>query len=463
MTIRDVIYLIIIIILLGFSFFFSMLDMAYSNVKVSRLNRDNTNSKKDKLILSYVNNYDDTISTILFSNDFVNIFASSLTSILAVNLFINGNEDVVTFIASIVLLFVMLLFCEIVPKAIAKNNSYKIIKGTVYVFSFFKYLFYIFTKPINLLLNLITSRLVERTGEEDKIASDDELETMVDEIQEEGIIDNEQSDLIHNSITFKETSCYEVMTPRVKIFGYDITTPFNKFLQEEDCFKYSRIIVYKKDKDNIIGYIPTKNLLRELIQNTKFNIQKLVLPIESIFRTIPISTAMQIMKKSRHHILLVRDEYGGSEGIITMEDILEELVGEIYDEKDEANSEIIQTSDPNTLVVKGSLNIIDLFDEFNITDPDISEEYSTVSGFVIHTLSRYANVGDNFIYQNLYFEVLQVKNYIAELILVYKISDNMEDEEIATPTLLKKIDAIKKRTIKKHNNVVEVIKKKNND
>ena len=146
-----------------------------------------------------------------------------------------------------------------------------------------------------------------------------------------------------------------------------------------------------------------------------------------------------------------------------MEDILEELVGEIYDEKDETNSEIIQTSDPNTLVVKGSLNIIDLFDEFNITDPDISEEYSTVSGFVIHTLSRYANVGDNFIYQNLYFEVLQVKNYIAELILVYKISDNMEDEEIATPTLLKKIDAIKKRTIKKHNNVVEVIKKKNND
>ena len=174
MTVRDVIYLIIIIILLGFSFFFSMLDMAYSNVKVSRLNRDNTNSKKDKLILSYVNNYDDTISTILFSNDFVNIFASSLTSILAVNIFINGNEDVVTFIASIVLLFVMLLFCEIVPKAIAKNNSYKIIKGTVYVFAFFKYLFYIFTKPINLLLNLITSRLVERTGEEDKIASDDD-------------------------------------------------------------------------------------------------------------------------------------------------------------------------------------------------------------------------------------------------------------------------------------------------
>ena len=462
MNIRDVIYLIIIIFLLGFSFFFSMLDMAYSNVKVSRLNRENTNSKKDKLILKYVTNYEDTISTILFSNDFVNIFATSLTSILAVNLFINSNEDLVTFLASIILLFVMLLFCEIVPKAIAKNNSYTIIKRTVYTFSVFKSIFFIFTKPINMVLSIITSSLVERTGEEDKIASDDELETMIDEIQEEGIIDNEQSDLIHNSITFKETSCYEVMTPRVKIFGYDIDTPFSKFLKEEDCFKYSRIIVYKRDKDNIIGYIPTKNLLRELIQNNKFDIHKLILPIESIFRTIPISSAMQIMKKSRHHILLVRDEYGGSEGIITMEDILEELVGEIYDEKDETSSEIIPTSDENTLIVKGSLNIVDLFDEFNIEDTNISEEYSTVSGFVIHTLTRYAVVGDHFIYRNLYFEVLQVKNYIAELILVYKIEQNGEEEELATPQLFKKIEQIKSKIIKKHDKIVEVIKKKNN-
>lgn len=460
MNIKNILYLILIVILLGLSFFFSMLDMAYSNVKISRLNRENTSSRKDKMILNYVSNYEDTISTILFSNDFVNIFASSLTSILAVNLFVSSNEDLVAFIASLILLFVVLLFCEIVPKAIAKKHSYKIIKNTVYAFAFSKYLFYIFTKPINLLLNIITSSLVEKAGEEDRVASDDELETMVDEIQEEGIIDDEQSDLIHNSISFKETSCYEVMTPRVKIFGYDIETPFSKFLLDEDCFKYSRIIVYKKDKDNIIGYIPTKNLLRELIKNNKFDIQKLILPIESIFRTIPISSAMQIMKKSRHHILLVRDEYGGSEGIITMEDILEELVGEIYDEKDETSSEIITTSDENTLIVKGSLNIVDLFDELNIDNPELSEEYSTVSGFVIHTLTRYAKVGDNFIFSDTYFEVLQVKNYMADLILVYKIPKKDDEEELTTLEVKKKVDKIKSKIIRKHDNFVEIIKPK---
>ena len=460
MSIRSILYLVLIIILLGFSFFFSMLDMAYSIVKISRINKDNTNSKKDKLILKYVQNYEDTISAILFSNDFVNIFASSLTTLFALSLFdlSKSNEELIAFIASLILLFVMLLFCEIAPKAIAKNQPYKIIKNTIYVFAFFKSLFYIFTKPINMFLNKITSSLFERTGEEDKIASDDELESMVDEIQEEGIIDNEQSDLIHNSISFKETSCYEVMTPRVKIFGYDIDTPFSQFLRSEDCFKYSRIIVYKRDKDNIIGYIPTKNLLRSLIQDTKINIKNLILPIESVFRTIPISSAMQMMKKSRHHILLVRDEFGGSEGIITMEDILEELVGEIYDEKDETSKEIVPTKIENTFIVKGSLNIIDLFDKFDISDPEISEEYSTVSGFVIHTLGKYAKAGDHFIFKNIYFEVLDVKNYIADLILVYKLSSEEENKSKNHSFIKKRIESIKEKVIKKHQGVIEIIK-----
>ena len=461
MSLRSILYLVLIIILLGFSFFFSMLDMAYSIVKVSRISKENINSKKDQLILKYVQNYEDTIATILFSNDFVNIFASSLTSIFALSLFdlSKSNEELITVIASLILLFVMLLFCEIAPKAIAKNQAYKIIKNTVYVFAFFKSIFYVFTKPINMFLNMITSSLVDRAGEEDKIASDDELESMVDEIQKEGIIDNEQSDLIHNSISFKETCCYEVMTPRVKIFGYDIETPFSQFLKNEDCFKYSRIIVYKRNKDSILGYIPTKNLLRSLIQNSKINIKELILPIESIFRTIPISSAMQIMKKSRHHILLVRDEFGGSEGIITMEDILEELVGEIYDEKDETNKEIIPTRIENTFAVRGSLNITDLFDELNISDPEISEEYSTVSGFVIHTLGKYGKVGDHFIFRNIYFEILDVKNYIADLILVHVLS-NDEDKIIKYNSHVKRrIEEIKSKVIKKHNNIVEIIKK----
>ena len=458
-----IIYFSVLFVLLILSSIFSMLEMTFSNVKTARLKGISKSTKKDELVKNAVTNFDDTIATILFSNDFVNIFASSLTTIIAITLFPEtSNQELVTLIASIILVFTMLVFCEILPKAIAKNHSYKIAYAFVYFFYFFKYLLFVIIKLVNSMLTLITSTLFERTGEEDKVASDEELEEMVDEIEEEGIIDNDQSDLIHNSISFKETSCYEVMTPRVKMFGYNIETPIKLFLQNADCFKYSRIIVYKKDKDNVLGYIPTKTLLRSLINNKKIDVPSLLIPLDSVFRTVPISTAMQIMKKSRNHILLVRDEYGGTEGIITMEDILEELVGEIYDEKDKESEELIKINIDNVYVAKGSLNITDLYNEFNIDDKELSDEYSTLSGFVTHNLCRYAHVGDNFIHDNLYFEVLSVKSYIVDFVLIYKLDiDEDDDEPILDDKLKKKIEEIKYKTIKKHNKHIQILNRVN--
>ena len=238
---------------------------------------------------------------------------------------------------------------------------------------------------------------------------------MVNTIEEEGIIDEEASELLHRSIDFKETSCYEVMTPRVKVFGYDTDEPFEIFLKKEGAFHHSRVIVYEGNFDHVLGYIPIKTLLRELVKGKKVNYKDFLLPIVDVPRTMMISSAMALMKKSKHHIAVVRDEYGGMEGIITLEDILEELVGEMWDEKDSPTNDIRKAERRNSYYVNGTMNIDDFYNEMGL-DPDklLPDDYTTVSGWIIDHLGRFAVVGDSFRVGNIYVKVTEVTPYTVK-------------------------------------------------
>ncbi|MCI1735093.1 MAG: hemolysin family protein [Bacilli bacterium] len=430
MPIRDILYIIALVILLALSAVFSALDMAYSSVKLPRLERESAQGdKRSKKALAFANNYDSTIATVLFGDDFVNILASSIASLFSYDILEPVLGSIASTISSLALLFLLLVFGEISPKALAKDRSHFLCRHSTGYLTVLKWLFFPFVTPINAFARKATAKLIDKTGGENPVASDDELEAMVDTIQKEGIIDADQTELLHKSIDFKETNCYEIMTPRVKIHGYDIETPLTDFLKDPDCFKHSRLIIFKRDLDHILGYVQIKSLLKVLVKGQPVDIQALTMPILSVPRTMMISSAMALMKENHHHIAVVKDEYGGTEGIITMEDILEELVGELWDENDQPETFISKVNIRDTYLVHGNTNIDDFLNTFGLDPDELSDEYTTVSGFITHQEERFPKVGDVLSYKDLTLEVIKMDGVIVDLCLVSVKKDEKEDTD----------------------------------
>lgn len=413
----DIIYIIAILLLAILSFLFSAADMTYSSVNRRRLEAKSLKGdKKAGRALDLANHYDQTIAVILFGNDFANVLLSSLGSLLGRDLLApHVGEELASTISSFALLIFLLIFCEITPKHIASTHSFSLSKAFLPFMKVISILFFPFVWPSSHFASWLAKPVIKKSGNENPLASDEELEAMVNTIEEEGIIDEEASELLHRSIDFKETSCYEVMTPRVKVFGYDTDEPFEEFLKKPGAFHHSRVIVYQGNFDHVLGYIPIKTLLRELVKGKKVNYKDFLLPIVDVPRTMMISSAMALMKKSKHHIAVVRDEYGGMEGIITLEDILEELVGEMWDEKDSPTNDLRKGERRNSYYVNGTMNIDDFYNEMGL-DPDklLPDDYTTVSGWIIDHLGRFAIVGDSFRVGNIYVKVTEVGPYTVK-------------------------------------------------
>ena len=187
---------------------------------------------------------------------------------------------------------------------------------------------------------------------------------------------------------------------------------------KEDAFRYSRIPVYEKNYDHIIGYIPVKSLQKAILNGKKLSIRDLMLPILNVPRTCEISTILKEMKKSHHHIAVVKDEYGGTEGIITLEDILEELVGEMWDESEPIQEEVMKTEKRNVYLVRGSMNIEKFFERFKLDDELIDRDYETLSGWINDRLGRFSRVGDVIDFQRVTLRVKKVSAYTVEIVEV---------------------------------------------
>ena len=422
MTTLQWIYLAILILLLALCFCYNACDMAYSAANKLRLEREaHRGSKRAKRALGFAEDYDRTIATILFGNDFVNVFASSLAVVLGAAILEGVVEDrFISLISSTVLIAAILIFGEILPKAIAMRNPNRFAKLFVGFMRVSSIILFPFVFPVNWLSKKIASPLIEKAGPQSELASDEELEAMVDEIREEGIIDDDDQELLHNSIDFKETSCFEIMTPRVKIFAYDLEDSFEEFLKQKNAFVHSRIPVCRGDLDHIEGYLQAKTLLRVLVSGQKPDLKELILPIVSVPRTMEISSALSLMKKTKSHIALVRDEFGGTEGIVTLEDILEELVGDMWDEEDKITDDITPISGKkNAYMVRGEMNVDDFFERFGLDEDRIEDDYSTVSGWINDKLGRFAKVGDRLIYDKIDLVVHEVRDYHVTKLVVY--------------------------------------------
>ncbi len=425
----NIFYIVVLVILFFLSMFYSSSDMTYSIVDKIRLQKDlNKNSRfHTKLALTYAEKYDETISTILFCNNLVNIGISSFTATLAINLWGADSAnpvDNIELYTVIVVTFIVFLFGEIIPKSVSRYYSYNLSKMYSVPIMVSKIIFFPIVWPVTNISRLIIRPFKERFEDSNEPLGEEELQEMVDAIEEDGIIDEKQGELLRSALTFTETQAYEIMTPRVDILAFDITDDIDVLFSNSELLTHSRIPVYENTTDNIIGIILTNELLKKKIAGEVINIHEMIQPVQFIPRSMNISDLLTSFKESSTNLVIVKDEYGGTDGLITIEDVVEELVGDIFDETDDIEEEV-RTIDEKTKVIMGTYNIEDFFDLYDYYD-DEDTDYTTVAGWCVEKLGKFAAIDDVFETSKFTVKIVKVDDTVVEEVIVTLIET--EDE-----------------------------------
>ena len=418
-------YWLIVVICALFSMLFSAADMVYGMVDKDRLNREKgKKEKRAKIALKIADDYELSISAILLGNNIVNVAAASIVTLIAIALS-NGNQELAETIGTIILTVFIIIFCEFIPKAFAKRFNYSLSLLFAYPVTFFKYLFFIIVWPIAKLFKLFGRLFAKKSKEEDKI-DEDVLTEMADSLEEEGILEENEAELLRSAIDLNDIEAFEIMTPRVDVFAIEKGDDINELIKDKDFFNYSRVPVYDETIDNIIGILPIKALAKKILAGDKdIDILSLCYKPLIVPRNHQILDVLKEFKEKKVHVAVVIDEYGGTEGIITMEDILEEIVGDIFDEFDEIEEEYVDKGN-GTYIVDGTMNIDDFFELIGYEE-EVETDYTTVGGFCQDILDRFAKKGDEFDFAHYHFIVLEADEFTVEKLKV--IDTEFEKEE----------------------------------
>ena len=377
-----------LVILVGFSAFFSASETAFSSLNQIRLkSRAEDGDSSAARVLAMAEQYDKLLSTILIGNNIVNIAAASIGTILFTRML--GAERGAT-VSTIVLTIIVLIFGEVTPKSLAKEMPEKVATAVspflVLLMALMTPLTWLFTQWKRLLGHFI------RSTEEDTI-TEGELMTMVSEAENDGELTDRESELIRSAIEFDDVEVEEILTPRVDVVAVEDDIPLEELAQTFAESGYSRLPVYHGTIDNIIGVVHEKDFyIARLKKATK--IDDLVVPTLYTTGSTQISQLLRTLREQHHHLAVVVDEYGGTEGIITLEDILEELVGEIWDEHDEVTEDFRKQSDGSWLV-SGSASVDDLYEELDLPEEEDIDS-NTVNGLVQEKTCHLPKVGDRF-------------------------------------------------------------------
>ena len=420
-------YWLIIAICAIFSMFFSAADMVYGMVDKDRLTREKgKREKRAQLAKQIAEDYELSISAILLGNNIVNIFASSIVTLIGIASSPN-NQELGTTIATICFTVFIIIFCEFIPKAFAKRFNYSLALAFAYPVIFFKYLFFVLVWPIAKLFKLFGKLFAKKSKEEDQI-DEDVLTEMVDAIEEEGILEEGEAELVRSAIDLNDIEVFEIMTPRVDVYAIDAEDDINELIKNKEIFKHSRIPVYKDTIDNIVGVLPIKSLAKKLLAGeTNIDILSMCYKPIVVPRNHQILDVLKEFKETKIHIAVIIDEYGGTEGIVTMEDILEEIVGDIFDEDDEIEEEYIEKGH-GVYIVDGTMNIDDFFELIGY-DKEVETDYTTAGGFCQDILDRFAKTGDEFDFAHYHFKVLDADEFTVEKLKVIDLEYEEKEEE----------------------------------
>ena len=317
----------------------------------------------------------------------------------------------------------VLVFCEVLPKSYAKKNAEKIALAFASPLTFLVGLF----KPIVWLLNKVSS-LVSK-GDETPSVTEDELKYMIDEIEEQGVIEEQESELVKSALEFDEINVNEILIPRVKVVGVEVGSTIDEIKELFSREMYSRLPVYEKSLDNIIGIITNKAFFKMLVEGGR-DITAIIQEVPHIADSKLISEAMRDMQRSKVHLAVVIDQYGGTKGIVTLEDIIEELVGEIYDEDDEIETNIMMLA-PDKYEVAGDMSISDMLEMLDLDEDMITTDYTSVGGWVTDVMEHIPEAGETAESGIFRITVAEVNEQTVEKVIieVLPVDDDDDDED----------------------------------
>lgn len=389
--------IIIMVILVMMSAYFSATETAFSSLNKTRLKTmAEDGNKKAILALKLSENYDKLISTILIGNNIVNIALASMGTIFFIH---HINESMGPTVSTVVITIAVLIFGEITPKSIAKDSPEKF---AMFSAPFINMLIVVLT-PINFVFSAwkkLVAKIIK--VEENEKMSQEELLMFVDEVEQEGTIDEDEGDLIRNVIEFTETKAEDILTHRVDLEAVPTDADKDEISKKFQETQFSRILVYEESIDNIIGFILQKDFYT-VDGITKKQIDKIIKPVIFTQKTELVNDLLKKLQTSKTHIAVVLDEYGGTLGIVTMEDILEELVGEIWDEHDEVVEDFKKLNE-NKYRVDCSINADDFFEFFEI---ETETENVSLGGWVMEQLDKVPEKGDKFEFEELDITVFE--------------------------------------------------------
>ena len=403
-----------ILLCLGLSAFCSAAEMSYSSCNVVRLeNLRDDGSKRAGLAVKITERFDDALSTVLIGNNLANIAASSLGSVLVILLL---GSDAYAWAATVILTVLVIIFGETIPKITAKKAANTVALRDAYAVRCMMILLKPVVWPVVALTHLITGgepAEEESDGEE----AVEELQSIIETAEDEEVLDEDRSELVQAAIDFSEISAMEVMTARVDVCAIDIEDDWNEIVTAVEEAPFSRLPVYEGSIDNIIGVLYLNHFLKALTEKGKrTDIRKLLMQPCYVYKTMKLPAVLSMLRKAKQHLAVVTDEYGGTLGVISMEDVLEQIVGDIWDDTDVIEQEVVARAE-GEYELDGGMSIYDFLELVGIPEEDFEAESDTVGGWTVERFGDFPKKGDSFRYENVTLTVLEMDGRRVEKVL----------------------------------------------
>ncbi len=419
--------IIVMIALVIMSAYFSATETAFSTINKTKLKTYvEKGNKRAKLVLKLADNYDRLISTILIGNNIVNIALSAIATVVCLELI--TDPAVAPTVSTVVTTVVVLIFGEITPKSLAKDFPEKFAMFSAPIIRLFSYILFPLSAIFSFLRKL-TDNIIKRPEEEK--TSSEELLMFVDEVEQEGSIDKNEGDLLRNVIEFTERRADDVLTHRMDLEAVSVDATMEEIADTFTNSQFSRLLVYRDSIDTIVGVIHQKDFFGKNGITTR-SLDDLLTPVVYVQPGEPINDLLMTLQKNQTHVAVVLDEYGGTLGIVTMEDILEELVGEIWDEHDEVEEDFVEEIGENTYLVDCSVNLDDFAERLNLK---IESESGTLGGFVMEKFGVLPEVGE--VYEDEEYTITVREKDIQRLtrveMVIRRPTPEEEDEEAPAP------------------------------
>lgn len=396
-----------IVALLALSAFFSGSEMSYASANELRLrNAAQQGGRRQRLAFWIYEHYDMALTTVLVGNNLVNTAATSLATVMVLTLLGEGYA----WVATVLMTLLLLIFGEIVPKVVAKEIPERFATAVSLPLRALMWITHPLARLVNAIVRGLSSLWKGRITTGPAVTEED-LEILFDTAEDEGSLAENTSELLQSALDFDDRMAYEILTPRVDMLAIDVDDPMERIIATAVSSHYSRLPVYEGDKDNVIGVLHVTRFLKQIIDAPPpEDLRPLLMPTCYVAHTALLPAVLSAMRQQKCHLVVICDEYGGTQGILTMEDVLEELVGDIWDETDEIRGELTLLPD-GQWEASGDLHMHDLLESLALDERDFPFESSTLGGWAKEMLGATAQPGDMFAYQNLRVTIQSVRKH----------------------------------------------------